>query len=79
MDIGIIAASLIVMRPCFEAVRKAMLKRHSFKKISSVPDSYYNTSSQISGQERQRGIVRTIDLELESRPVHVESFVPKAV
>ncbi len=77
MDIGIIAASLVVMRPCFEAARNAVLKRHSFNKISSAQDSYYNTSSRISGQERERGIVRTIDLELESQPVHTERFVPK--
>ena len=79
MDIGVIAASLIVMRPCFEAVRKSMLKRHSFNKITSTQDKYYGTSSQISRQDRERGIVRTIDLELESRPVHVETFVPKTV
>ena len=79
MEIGIIVASLIVMRPCFEAVRKAMLKRNSFDEVSSAQDSHYITSSQISGQERERGILRTIDLELESRPIHVERFILKTV
>ena len=85
MDIGITAASLIVMRPCFEAVRGAISKRTSFKKIytpspSYAQDSYYNnTSSRTKEQERERegGIVRTVELELESRPVNAERIVPK--
>lgn len=85
MDIGITAASLVVMRPCFEAVRSAIFKRNSFNKIytpsaSYAQDSCYNkTSSRTEEQERERegGIVRTVELELESRPVNAERVVPK--
>ena len=87
MDIGITAASLIVMRPCFEAVRSAIFRRNSFNKIytpspSYAQDSYdNNTSSRTEEQERERererGIVRTVELELESRPINAERVVPK--
>ena len=85
MDIGITAASLIVMRPCFEAVRHSTLRRNSFSKIytpstSYAQDSYDNNTSLRTEQqerERERGIVRTVELELESRPINTERVVPK--
>lgn len=85
MDIGITAASLIVMRPCFEAVRSAIFRRNSFNKIytpspSYVQDNYSNNTSsrtEIQERERERGIVRTVELELESRPINAERVVPK--
>ena len=85
MDIGITAASIVVMRPCFEAVCSVIFKRNSFNKIytpsaSYAQDSYdNNTSSRTEEQERERegGIVRTFELELESRPVNAERVVAK--
>ena len=48
-------------------------------KISSASDSHYNVSSQISGQERERDMVRTINLERESQPVRAGRFITNIV
>ena len=77
MDVGIIAASLIVMYPFFEAIRSSVLKRYNFHKISFTRSSGYNTSSRISRLLRSKGIVRTVDVELESQAVSTREVTPK--
>lgn len=77
MDVGIIAASLIVMRPVFEALRNAISKRYRFYRIKSTRDSSYISSTQGSGLPWDGVIVRTVDLELERQPIATHSATSK--
>ncbi|CAF9942423.1 hypothetical protein IMSHALPRED_003673 [Imshaugia aleurites] len=65
MDVGIIAASLIVMRPCFEAIYNAVLKGCG------------TSSARNNKLLRDKGIVRTTDFELESQSASTREVVPK--
>ena len=67
MDVGIIAASLIVMRPCFETIYTAITRRSSFQKMSPTSDELLHRSSAVSRPLWEKGIVRTIDFKLESQ------------
>ena len=76
MNVGIIAASLIVMHPCFKAIHNATSKRLTERLSTSMGNSQ-SKSSRIAGLLRDKGIVRTTDLELESRPVSTREVTPK--
>ncbi|KAL9136207.1 MAG: hypothetical protein Q9175_002576 [Cornicularia normoerica] len=76
-DVGIIAASLIVMRPCLEAIRNAVLKRSYFRTISSARNNAHEISSQVSRPPRDNGILRTDDFELESQHMSTREVTPK--
>ena len=67
MNVGIIAASLIAMRPCLKAIHNAVVTRCHFQKIFTRNDSQ-TTIPRGSGLMQGRGIVRTVELELESQP-----------
>ena len=77
MDVGIIAASLIVMRPCLQAISSAVSKRCHFRRISFARKDPHNTPSPISRLLRAKGIVRTVDFELESQPISTREITPK--
>ena len=88
MDIGIIAASLVVMRPCFVAIYHIATGR---KPPGSTIASKLSGYGVLSGSTRTRSgrvasrdekivsqtnkvIVRTMDIELESRTISMEEF-----
>ena len=76
MNVGIIAASLIVMHPCLKAIHNATLKQYTLR-FSFSRGTSQSTSSRIAGLQRDKGIVRTTDLELESRSVSTREVTPK--
>ena len=76
MNVGIIAASLIVMHPCFKALHNATLKRYT-QRLSFSRGNSQSTSSRIAGLLHDKGIVRTTDFELESRPRSTREVDPK--
>ena len=77
MNVGIIAASLIVMRPCLKAIYNAVLKRFRLQRTSLAGGSSYNTLSRVPGILHDKGVVRSVDIELESLPVSTREVMPK--
>lgn len=77
MNVGIVAASLIVMRPCLKAIHDAVVTRCHFQRVFSARDNSQSTSTQGSGLMQGKGIVRTIAFELESQPVSTQEITPK--
>ena len=76
MDVGIIAASLIVMRPCLKAIRENVVKRCHFPRIPVTHKGSQSTLSRVSGSIRDKGIVRTVDFELESQQMSTRVVTP---
>ena len=77
MNVGIIAASLIVMRPCLKAIHNAVLKRCRLQRVSRAGDSPYSTLSRVPGIFQDKGVMRSVDFELESQPVSTREVMPK--
>ncbi|KAL8697717.1 MAG: hypothetical protein Q9201_006968 [Fulgogasparrea decipioides] len=82
MDIGIIAAALIVMRPCFKMMRNVFSMRGRFLDISSA-ESVGTRSRKISSGNSvsppRKNIVQTIDIEMESHPTVIREVTAKDV
>lgn len=76
MDIGIIAASLVVMRPCFHTLfhimRRSGSRSTSYALSGKISGSGYNNVTESSKTDRTREqhstrkIPRTVDIELTS-------------
>ncbi|KAF6236783.1 hypothetical protein HO173_005074 [Letharia columbiana] len=77
MDVGIIAACLIVMRPCFEAIHNAVRTSCRFPGLSSARSDSDTISSRVASALRDKGVVRTVVLELESQPGSTRVVTPK--
>lgn len=77
MDVGIIAASLIVMRPCFKATRQYVVKRWHLPRIPVTHQNLCSTLPWVSGSVPDKGIVRTVDFELESQPMSTNEVTTK--
>ena len=87
MNIGIIAASLIVMRPCLKAIRTSVVGGFGLRdgdflssSSSSARHGSRNTSPSLLWRSWRdgKGIVRTVDVEMESQPVSaIRQVVPK--
>ena len=79
MDVGIIAASLIVMRPCFEAIRNIIMKLCQSPGTSFMRNNSQGTSSRVSGLPRDKGILRTTEFELKCQPISTREVTPRAL
>ena len=79
MDVGIIAASLIVMRPCLKVIREYVVKRCHLQKLSITHPGFHSTLPSASRSTLDKGIVRTVDFELESQPMSTHEVTPKAL
>ena len=77
MDVGIIAATLIVMRPCFDAVRSAVSKPCQSRGTDVARTDPHETSSRVSRLPQDKGIVRTIEFELECHPTSPREVTPR--
>lgn len=77
MDVGIIAASLIVMRPFLKAIHDFALKRCHFRRGFFARTSPHDAPSRAARLLRDTGIVRTVDVELESRAISTNEVSPK--
>ncbi|KAL9126192.1 MAG: hypothetical protein Q9217_004721 [Psora testacea] len=77
MDIGIIAASLIVMRPCFQAIRKGVPSMRSSYKTTFASSNTEKKLLQNSGEGKDKVIVRTFDVELDSQPSATGELKPR--
>jgi len=92
-NVTIIAASLVVMRPCFQAiydffVRKSSHRNHDFKHSSIFRSTRQRSHSGyiISPSEVARraetdgtGITKTVDIELASRTVSTEEILQESL
>ena len=76
MNVGIIAASLIVMHPCLKAIHNATSKRLT-QSLSFSRGNTQSTSSRIAGLLRDKNVGRSTDIELESQPVSTHEVHPK--
>jgi len=79
MDIGIVAASLIAMRPCFKAISKSFKhiqnNDRKFSVASLESSSRAITSGAGSHNREQNGIVRTFEFEVELDPKEPTTLV----
>ncbi len=77
MDIGVIAASLVVMRPCFHAMYYSVMRRSGQISTSYAPSGKMSGSRHVYGmestktdrtreQQNLQKILRTVDIELTS-------------
>ncbi|KAH8804536.1 hypothetical protein F5884DRAFT_417189 [Xylogone sp. PMI_703] len=76
MEVGIIAASLVLMRPFFSFLRELMFG----PKISSTnPSGYANMDSSLrrtrDGTQRDIKITKTVDIEMDSRDRSTENIL----
>jgi hypothetical protein len=82
MDIGIIAASLVVMRPVIQLISHKITGKetpgHALSG-SRGPSAYIHMSGSGSGARKRteygRGITKTVEVELESRNVSTENIL----
>ena len=82
MDIGIIAASLVVMRPAIQLIsHKITGKETSSDPLSGSrgPSAYIHMSGSGSGGRKRpeytRAITKTVEVELQSRNVSTENIL----
>jgi hypothetical protein len=76
MNIGIIAASLVVMRPCFKAIHDAIFgQRESRSKTSASNPNLCCISCYILGPGRDAKTTRTVTIQVESRSVSTEEIL----
>ena len=76
-DVGIIAASLIVMRPCFLAVSNTVWKRSQIFNSSFTKSDAQGTPLSASTAPPKTGIIRIIEVELQSEPRPVSEARPR--
>ena len=81
MDVGIIAASLVVMRPCFNALYNATVSRaggpcRRFVRLGSERYGSEGAAERAHalGMMGDGKIVRTVDIQLDSRKVSTEAI-----
>ena len=79
MDVGIIAASLIVMRPCLKAIHDAVLKLGHSQRISFAERNSHYTLSGVSGYQQDKGIIRVTKIELDSQSMSPHEITPKGL
>ena len=77
MNVGIVAASLIVMHPCLKAIHDAVVTRCHFQTMFPAGEMAQSTPTRGSGLMHGKSIVRNIDFELESQPVSTQEITPK--
>lgn len=77
MDVGIIAASLVVMRPCFQFLYNIITGRSNDDLLRTTRTGGAYSGSKLSsfgngthlGTRRERKMGKTVDIEMESRLV----------
>jgi hypothetical protein len=75
MSVAIIAASLVVMRPCFQTIHRMMFPgSHTHSTLSGNNPSGYGMSHNMT-QRDNKGITKTVDIELSSRSVSTEDIL----
>jgi hypothetical protein len=77
MSIAIIAASLVVMRPCFRAIHRAILPNgHTHTALSSYYPSENVSSAPSNGsRERRTGITKTVEIEMAVKSGSTEDIL----
>jgi hypothetical protein len=73
MNVAIIAASLVVMRPCFAFIYGLIF---GHKQQDSYPSNQRYFASDYSGKSQENKITKTIDIMLSTRPVSQERILP---
>lgn len=84
MDVGIIAASLVVMRPCFQFLYNVATGRSNADLLQSTTrtgggysgsklSSFGGGGTMSSALRRERKMSKAVDIEMESRLVEEES------
>ena len=76
MDVGVIAAGLIVMRPCFRAVHNTVVTWSRFQEPYRARKNRHDTRPRVAGFV-DKVIMRTVVLELESQPVSTREVTPR--
>jgi hypothetical protein len=84
MSIAIIAASLVVMRPCFQAMHKAIFPhRHHTTLSGNNPSGYGGNSRYLKrddgkdrdrDRERDNKILKTVVIEMSSQSASTQSM-----
>jgi hypothetical protein len=66
MSIAIIAASLVVMRPCFRAIHRAIFPNgHTQTTLSGYyPSENVSSAPNKGSRERRTGITKTVEIEI---------------
>jgi hypothetical protein len=77
MSVAIVAASLVVMRPCFSAIHRMLFPSQHPHSILYGHDGTGNQSSMASkaAREKKMGITKTVEIEMGSQSISQEDIL----